>query len=107
MNRNCNPEREQAYLTHARRMLLLDVLANGTATLDDVWSVAPPPKGIGLRRAGEVPVALRRLGIIRAVARVRSVRPGRHSLVSIWVLVNLAAAERWLREHPDGEHQGI
>jgi hypothetical protein len=94
-------DRRESYVRHARRMLLLDLLANGTATADDVSDVAPLPKGIAPRALSGVPGALVRLNIIRAVGRVPSVRPGHHA-IHIWVVVDRAAAEQWLRDHPDG-----
>jgi len=91
------------FILRARRMLLLDLLANGTATADDVWAVMTPfPAGIAPRCLIAVPGALARQGIIRSVDRVQSVRPERRGArVALWVLVDREKALRWLRDNRD------
>ena len=94
--------RRDLYILRGRRALLLDLLANGTATADDVWDVTPLPEGVNPRCLSAVPGVLARLGIILGLERVRSVRPERHGArVALWVLVDREKALRWLAEHPD------
>ena len=94
--------RQDLYILRARRMLLLDLLANGTATADDVSDVVPLPEGVDARCLSAVPGILSRLGIIRSVERVQSVRPERHGAsVNLWGLADREKALRWLAEHPD------
>ena len=90
-----------------RRALLLDLLATGSATADDVWDAVAIPKGVDRRCLGSVPRLLARLGIIRSAGRVRSVRPDCHgSPIHLWQLADRGAAERWLRDHPDRPENG-
>ena len=94
--------RRSLCLLQARRALLLDVLANGSVTADDVWDAIAVPEGIDRRCLGSVPGPLVRRGIIRSVGRVPAIRPECHgSLINLWHLANREAAEWWLNEHPD------
>jgi len=83
--------------------MLEALLHNGTATADDVRSAIELPPGIDPRCLGSVPGVLAYAKIIRAAGFVRSARPERHaSWLQVWELADrAAAAERWLRDHPD------
>jgi hypothetical protein len=90
------------YLLRARRALLLDLLATGSATADDVWDAVPIPDGLDAGCVGAVPGPLVRSDIIQSAGLVESVRPGRHgALIHLWRLADWEAAERWLRDHPE------
>jgi len=94
--------RRDLYILRGRRALLLDLLANGTATADDVSDVVPLPKGVDPRCLSAVPGALAGLDIIRSLGPVPSVRPERRGArVALWVLVDREKALRWLRDNRD------
>ncbi len=96
----CEPgadDQAEAVVRRARGLFLLDLLANGTATADDVFDAVDRPPGVDPRCLGAVPGPLVRAGLIRAAGRVSSVRPGRHrALVRLWTLTDRAAALRFL-----------
>jgi hypothetical protein len=95
--------RRDALIRRARRALLGQLLAAGTATADDVAEqVEPPPDGIDPRFLGTVPGPLARAGIIRAASYTKSARPSRHaSLLTVWELADRAAALAWLVRNPN------
>jgi len=95
-------ERREIYVLRGRRALLHALLGLGNATADDVRAMVELPGDVDPKCLGAVPGALARKGIIRAVGYRRSARPEGHARpVTVWRLADRAAAERWLREHPD------
>lgn len=95
--------RRQVYIRRGRRAMLSAMLAgDGRATADDVRAAVELPPGIDPRCLGTVPGVLAYAKIIRATGFVRSARPERHaSWLQVWELIDRAAAERWLADHPD------
>lgn len=95
--------RRTNYIRRGRPALLLAMLAvNGTATADDVQAAVELASGIDPRCLGSVPGRLAYDKIIEPAGFTRSTRPERHAgWLQVWRLIDRAAAERWLREHPD------
>ena len=94
--------RRDALVTRARRILLSRLLSHGMATADDVYRSMTLPVGIDPRCLGAVPGHLARAGIIRRVGYIGSDRRERHaSVLSVWEILNAAAAREWLARHPD------
>ncbi|HQR07138.1 MAG TPA: hypothetical protein PLN21_09965 [Gemmatales bacterium] len=86
----------------ARRALLIHLLMQGTATIDDVRAVVPVPPGMDPRAFGAAPSMLALAGIIRFVGYAKTVRPvGHRHPVSVWELADPTAAEAWLASHPE------
>lgn len=101
-------ERHEAHragwLRRARRMLLLRLLAGGTATADDVHDICPPPEGIDPTVCGAVPRDLARSGIIARAGYAPSTRPEAHARpITVWRLADRVAAQAWLAAHPADE----
>lgn len=96
--------RRQLYICRGRRALLKVMLAgNGTASADDVRDAVDLPADLDARCLGVVPSRLAYDGLIEPVGFTRSKRPERHAgWLQVWRLVDRAAAERWLQDHPDG-----
>ena len=95
-------DRRDLIVLRGRRAPLAAMLAVGQATADDVQDALDMPDGIDPVCLGAVPGALARAGIIRRVGYAPTCRPGAHARpVSVWTLTDRAAAERWLRDHPD------
>ncbi|HPF39406.1 MAG TPA: hypothetical protein P5081_02860 [Phycisphaerae bacterium] len=84
------------------RLALLEVLLrSGTATADDVRDAIELPPGVDGRCLGSVPGPLARAGIIERGGYAMSARPARHaSILTVWRLVDAAAARRWLATNP-------
>lgn len=95
--------RRAGTVTRARRALLSRLLAAGAATADDVRdALGDLPHDIGPRCLGAVPTDLARAGIISADGYTRTARPTAHARpVTVWRLVDAAAARRWLDDHPE------
>jgi hypothetical protein len=114
--RRGRPEREQLnadgltllkaqrdlYVLRGRRVLLECLLCAGEGTADDVRDNLELPPGLALTLFGAVPGELARAGIIRRVGFTPTCRPTAHGRpVTVWALADRAAADKWLREHPD------
>jgi hypothetical protein len=95
--------RREVFILRGRRALLTAMLTgDGTATADDVRAAVDLPADMDPRCLGTVPGRLGYDRIIRAAGFVRSGRPQRHaSYIQRWALADRAAAEKWLRDHPD------
>lgn len=92
--------RREWYLRASRRAMLSALLANGTATADDVRAAVELPDGVNPKAFGAVPGVLARTGIIRRVGFVPTERPEGHARhVSKWRLVDGPKAEAWLAAH--------
>ena len=95
-------ERREVYVRRGRRALLRTLLDSGTATADDVRAAVKLPPGIDPKCFGSVPGALVRAEIIRAGGFGKTRRPVGHARpVTVWELVDRAAALQWLANHPD------
>jgi hypothetical protein len=89
-------------IRRAQRVLLRTLLERGTATADDVRAGIDLPAGVDPVCLGAVPTPLARAGIIRRLGYAETTRPCAHARpVSVWELVDRAAAEAWLIAHPD------
>jgi hypothetical protein len=92
----------EAVVRRAQRALLMVLLETGSTTADDVRELVKLPSGIGPKCFGAVPPPLARAGIIRADGYAKTCRPEGHARpVTVWILADRQAAERWLRDHPD------
>lgn len=90
---------DSAACTRARRALLGALLANGTATADDVRDAIALPAKVNPVCLGAVPTALARAGIIAADGFAETSRPRAHARpLKVWRLIDRNAAERWLAE---------
>lgn len=88
-----------AVVMRARRALLEALLANGTATADDVRDAIELPPEVNPVCLGAVPTALARAGIIAADGFATTCRPRAHARpLTVWRLVDREAAERWLAD---------
>lgn len=95
-------DHREAVVRRAQRALLWVLLKTGSATADDVRELVELPPGIGPKCFGAVPLPLARAGIIRADGYAKTCRPEGHARpVTVWILADREAAERWLRNHPD------
>ncbi|HEY4258640.1 MAG TPA: hypothetical protein VGM98_00710, partial [Schlesneria sp.] len=84
-----------------RRILLAVMLERGKASADDVRERLKLPPHIGPVCLGAVPKPLSVAGIIRRAGFVTSARPEAHARpVSVWELVDAAAARQWIINHP-------
>lgn len=94
--------RRALHVLRGRRALLGKLLADGTATADDVRAAVELPPDIDPKCLGAVPGALARAGIIRRVGFASTNRAAAHARpVSVWQLADRTAALTWLAEHPD------
>ncbi len=95
--------RREVFVNRGRRALLTVMLdGDGTATADDVRNLVELPPGIDPKLFGTVSHRLAYDRIIRNAGRVRTVRAVAHGRwVELWELADRAAAETWLRNHPD------
>jgi len=95
--------RRELYVLRGRRALVGKMLAgDGTATADDVRAAVELPAELDPRCLGSVPGRLAYDGIIGPAGFVRSARPEGHARwIQVWQLADRAAAEAWLRDHPD------
>jgi hypothetical protein len=94
--------RREIFVRRGRRALLDALLRSGTATADDVRAAVELPAGMDPRCLGSVPGRLAYDKIIAPAGFVRSTRPEGHARwIGRWELIDRAAAERWLRDHPD------
>lgn len=95
-------DRRAVYVRRGQRALLAALLAMDTATADDVRDAVELPAGIAPVCLGAVPSALARARIIGRDGYVLTCRPTAHARpVSVWRLLDRAAALRWLADHPD------
>jgi hypothetical protein len=95
-------------ILRARRALLLHLLTHGTGTIDHVRAVVPAPASINPKAFGAVPGPLAVARIIRPTGFTKTTRHLGHARpVIVWELVDYAAAERWLRNHPEPEGEGV
>lgn len=95
-------DRREAVVRGAQRALLTVLLEAGSATADDVRALVELPSGVGPKCFGAAPGALARAGIIRRAGYVPTCRPTAHARpVTVWELVDRAAAVEWLADHPD------
>jgi len=98
--------RRAALVRRARRALLKAMLADGRgqATADDVRSSVELPPEVNPVCLGCVPSSLVAAGIITRAGYRPSLRAAGHARpVTIWQLIDRAAARRWLAEHPAPE----
>ncbi len=95
--------RREVFVNRGRRALLTAMLdGDGTATADAVRDLVTLPPGIDAKLFGSVPHRLAYDGIIRNAGRVKTARAVAHGrYVELWRLADRAAAEAWLRNHPD------
>ena len=95
-------DRREAVVRRARRALLTALLEDGTATVDAVRAVVELPSGINPKVFGSAPGELARHRHHRR-RRLREDVPNRGPCrpITVWALADRAAAERWLRDHPD------
>lgn len=92
------------YILKGRRALLTAVLAKGQATADDVRDGVELPEGIDPVCLGCVPGPLVKTGIIRRAGFAPTTRTAGHARpVTVWELVDRAAAMRWLMDCPEIE----
>ncbi len=95
--------RREVYVNRGRRALLTKMLTKETATMDDVRDVVTLPPDINPKLFGAVPGTLAFAGIIKADGSTKTSRPMAHARtgLTVWRLVDRAAAEQWLIDHPD------
>jgi hypothetical protein len=94
--------RRESLVRRAQRALLAAVLANGTATADDVRELVELPAGIDPKCFGAAPGALARAGIIESAGFTKTTRPEGHARpLTVWQLTDEAKAIRWLTDHPE------
>ncbi len=95
--------RREVYVNRGRRALLTVMLTgDGTATADAVRDLVTLPPGIDAKLFGTVPHRLAYDRIIVNAGRVKTARAVAHGrYVELWRLADRAAAEAWLRNHPD------
>ena len=107
--------RRAVIVRRGRRALLTALLADGTATADDVRAAVAMPDDVDARCLGAVPSALAAAGLIALDGYQRTARPERHaSVIARWRLADADAARRWLAENadlpdppaPDGDGEG-
>jgi hypothetical protein len=92
----------ELFVLRGRRALLTAALVTGVASADDVRDCVELPPGIDPKCFGTVPGPLARAGIIASAGFVLTCRPTAHARpVTVWRLLNRAAAEQWLADHPD------
>jgi hypothetical protein len=94
----------EVYVLRGRRALLARLLVapEATATADDVRDAVALPPAINPVCLGVVPGLLARAGVIERAGFVESRRPDAHARpVSVWRLLDRAAALAWLAAHPD------
>jgi hypothetical protein len=94
--------RREVYVLRGRRALLRQLLKEGEASSDIVREAVELPPNVNPVCLGAVPGDLARAGIIKRDRFVPSHRPeAHHRPVSVWRLVDRAAALAWLTAHPD------
>jgi hypothetical protein len=95
--------RREVFVNRGRRALLRAMLdGDGSATADDVRALVELPPGIDVKLFGTVPHRLAYGRIIANAGRVKTARAVAHGrYVELWRLADRAAAEAWLRSHPD------
>jgi len=95
--------RRGVFVRRGRRALLRAMLAgDGRACADHVREVVELPADMDPRCLGAVPGRLAYDRIIAPAGFCRSTRPEGHARwIQVWELADRAAAERWLRDHPD------
>ena len=94
--------RRAVIVRRGRRALLAKVLADGTATADDVRAAIALPDGVDPRCLGAVPGPLAAAGLIALDGYQRAARPERHaSVIARWRLADADAARLWLTANPD------
>lgn len=94
--------RRRSFVRCGQRALLKTLLERDTATADDVRAAVELPPGIDPKCLGAVPGALVRAGIIIRDGYVPTARADAHARpVSVWRLIDRAAAEQWLIDHPE------
>jgi hypothetical protein len=92
----------EALVRRAQRAVLGVLMETGRASADDVRGLVELPPGVNAKVLGAAPGPLARAGIIRGAGYAKTCRPVAHARpVTIWMLADRAAAERWLRHHPD------
>ena len=100
-------DRRAVFVRRGQRRCLAALLAAGTATADDVRDLVTLPRDVAPVCLGAVPTALVRAGIIRRNGYTPTCRPTAHARpVSVWALVDRAAAVRWLADNPDMPRPG-
>lgn len=88
-------------ITEARRALLTRLLADGTATIDDVRSVVECPACMNPKFFGAVPGPLAKLGLIRNRGFAKTTRKQGHARpVIVWELADRDGAAAWLTTNP-------
>lgn len=94
--------RRAGLMRRAQRALLCELLARERATVDDVRRVVLCPEGICPKVFGTMPGELARARIVEQDGFAKSTRPEAHARpVSVWRLINRAAADEWLASHPE------
>lgn len=93
---------QRIFLNRCRRALLVALLENNVATMDDVRTAVVIPSDINPKCLGAVPGALVRSGIIAASGYAPTTRrEGNCRTLRVWSLADADAARRWLALHPD------
>lgn len=91
----------RAHLIRAGQRRLIELaLAGATVSTDDIRDIETGP--VQRHFAGAVPRRLHRLGILQPIGYQPSAVPGSHARPILqWRLSDRAAAELWLKEHPE------
>lgn len=90
------------YIRRMARALVQALLDRGRATADDMRRAVELPARIDPRCCGAVTGPLARAGIMRRVGYLPSARREAHARpLSVWELIDAAAARYWLLTHPD------
>src|SRR5262249_50453441 len=94
----------EVYVRRGRRALLVQLLAVGTATADDVRAAVSLLVDLNPKLFGAVPGPLAKAGGIRAADFTRTARPQGHARpIQVWELADRDAALAWLAANPDLE----
>lgn len=94
--------RRERYVRSEQRVLLLCLLDHEIATVDDVRAAVVLPDDLDPTLTGAAMRALAVGGLIRGDGYVQTARPVAHARpVTIWRLVDAAAARQWLADHPE------
>lgn len=94
--------RRAGLMRRAQRALLRVLFDQERATVDDVRRLVQCPDGINPKAFGTMAGELARARIVEQDGFTKSTRPEAHARpVSVWRLINRAAAEEWLKTHPE------
>jgi hypothetical protein len=95
--------RRALYVLRGRRALIGELFEHGEATIDAARRKVPIPDEVSPKLFGAVPGELARAAIIARAGFAQTTRPEAHARpLSVWRLIDRAAALDWLAAHPDG-----